>query len=325
MRTRSSLGVLLALAACGGCTTIVGLDDVSYTGAGGSGASGGGGAATTSSTTSAGGDGGDTMNSSVSAGGGGAGTTSSSTSNGGGGAGTTSSSSTGTTSTPTIVCGDGDLDGPEECEDGNTTDGDGCSSECMVEPFYQCVWDDGTSKCKPQELICNDGIDNDGDAGVDADDPDCALPPSFTPCQPGQKLHVYKPLDVPDSISDEAKSSVFVADHPIIVRAAVTFTATHADVDDVEADLTRYPGGKVDLFTFVGGSGDNFTATVLDSTCATAINQGTAPFTGCYKPEDSFSFLAGVDGHAEWELKLKDEVSFNTGTLEDWALLLCVE
>ncbi|APR77958.1 Multiple EGF-like-domain protein 3 precursor [Minicystis rosea] len=34
--------------------------------------------------------------------------------------------------TPT-VCGDGNIVGAEECDDGNTTNGDGCSSDCLVE------------------------------------------------------------------------------------------------------------------------------------------------------------------------------------------------
>ncbi len=31
------------------------------------------------------------------------------------------------------VCGDGVLDAGEGCDDGNTVDGDGCSSKCRVE------------------------------------------------------------------------------------------------------------------------------------------------------------------------------------------------
>ena len=31
------------------------------------------------------------------------------------------------------VCGDGILQGAEECDDGNTSDGDGCSADCLIE------------------------------------------------------------------------------------------------------------------------------------------------------------------------------------------------
>jgi cysteine-rich repeat protein len=34
-------------------------------------------------------------------------------------------------------CGDG-MNYNLQCDDGNTRDGDGCSSECLVEPNYRC-------------------------------------------------------------------------------------------------------------------------------------------------------------------------------------------
>jgi cysteine-rich repeat protein len=36
--------------------------------------------------------------------------------------------------TPPTTCGDGTIELPEECDDGNTTDGDGCASDCTIEP-----------------------------------------------------------------------------------------------------------------------------------------------------------------------------------------------
>ena len=46
----------------------------------------------------------------------------------------------------------------EECDDGNTIGGDGCSATCTIEVFE-----------------CNDGIDNDGDGGCDSGG--CEFPP----------------------------------------------------------------------------------------------------------------------------------------------------
>lgn len=37
------------------------------------------------------------------------------------------------------VCGDGMIESPEECDDGNMWDGDGCSSICTVEPGFICT------------------------------------------------------------------------------------------------------------------------------------------------------------------------------------------
>ncbi len=38
-----------------------------------------------------------------------------------------------TVATCSVMCGDGNLDAGETCDDGNTVDGDGCSATCMVE------------------------------------------------------------------------------------------------------------------------------------------------------------------------------------------------
>jgi len=60
------------------------------------------------------------------------------------------------------VCGDGNLDlaGGEECDDGNTTDGDGCSAACLIEPPPACG--DGTIDYADGEQ-CDDGNTADGD------------------------------------------------------------------------------------------------------------------------------------------------------------------
>jgi cysteine-rich repeat protein len=53
------------------------------------------------------------------------------------------------------ICGDGALDPGEDCDDGNTVDGDGCRADCTVE---EC----GDGIVDPQEE-CDDDNTNDGD------------------------------------------------------------------------------------------------------------------------------------------------------------------
>lgn len=55
------------------------------------------------------------------------------------------------------VCGNGEVEPPEQCDDGNTTPGDGCSAICQT------------------TVQCSDGVDNadSEDALVDAGDPGC--------------------------------------------------------------------------------------------------------------------------------------------------------
>ena len=66
------------------------------------------------------------------------------------------------------TCGDGVIDAGESCDDGNVFAGDCCSPECLVEEStLGCA---GACRCD----TCNDGIDNDRDGRIDAEDPECA-------------------------------------------------------------------------------------------------------------------------------------------------------
>jgi cysteine-rich repeat protein len=57
------------------------------------------------------------------------------------------------------VCGDGKKEGAEACDDGNTANGDGCSSTCTVEN-HSCVCGDGI---KDVTEACDDGNTVNGD------------------------------------------------------------------------------------------------------------------------------------------------------------------
>ena len=37
------------------------------------------------------------------------------------------------------TCGDSSIEASEECDDGNTTDGDGCDSTCVAETGWECT------------------------------------------------------------------------------------------------------------------------------------------------------------------------------------------
>ena len=116
------------------------------------------------------------------------------------------------------VCGDGHRDTDEECDDGNRQSGDGCSSECHVEPGPPPDGKDGgvTDSRKPTcgdgtldpgegcddgnrqsgdgcsaqctlEEICDNGVDDDSDGLIDCRDPDCASDSACSQCGNGTK------------------------------------------------------------------------------------------------------------------------------------------
>lgn len=85
------------------------------------------------------------------------------------------------------MCGDGKLDDGEQCDDGNTVSGDGCSRCCQAEP--SCAW----GPCWRSET-CGNGIVNfpeecdDGNTSAsDGCSADCTLEPGWRCRVPGKR------------------------------------------------------------------------------------------------------------------------------------------
>lgn len=74
------------------------------------------------------------------------------------------------------LCGDGIRAGNEQCDDRNTSDGDGCSGSCKLESGCSCTITGLTPGAGTSGPQCSDGSDNDGDGRVDAADPGCTYP-----------------------------------------------------------------------------------------------------------------------------------------------------
>ncbi len=111
-------------------------------------------------------------------------------------------------------------------------------------------------------------------------------------------------------------SSGSTIDVNVRVNITMTFDA------DLDVFLVHPDGTRVELFTDVGGGGDNFTNTVLDDQAATAITAGTAPFTGSFRPEGSLATLNGKLANGTWRLELTDDASGDIATLNNWELII---
>ncbi len=97
----------------------------------------------------------------------------------------------------------------------------------------------------------------------------------------------------------------------------------HPNDTDLEISLLHL--GVNDTIVYrVGGSGDNFIGTVLDDSATTAIGNGSAPFTGQFKPTSPLSHFNTMDAAGAWVLKIFDRTTGNTGTLKAWSLSITV-
>ena len=55
------------------------------------------------------------------------------------------------------TCGNGVIDPGEQCDDGNTFNGDGCSAQCTIESCYTCVGQPSSCSPSPVGTACDDG------------------------------------------------------------------------------------------------------------------------------------------------------------------------
>ncbi len=213
---------------------------------------------------------------------------------------------------------------PEQCDDGDDGGGDGCSAECLVEPFHQCTVA-APSACVAQEVLCADGADSDGDMVADFWDTDCELP-WYAPSNPCQNLRIYwsvnVPVAVPDNGAGQAASPIFVPDDFAVGHTAVLLDISHPRASDVDAALIPPFGSPRDLTSGNGGNGSGYDGTLFDPVCAASVTDGAAPFQNCYKPE-SLLPANGQPAKGVWTLQVSDSGPGQSGTLERWGLILC--
>jgi subtilisin-like proprotein convertase family protein len=127
------------------------------------------------------------------------------------------------------------------------------------------------------------------------------------------------PLALPDLtfVNSTTPVSGFIGN---ITDVNVTLSISHTSVAHLDVFLIAPDGTRVELFTDVGGTGDNFTNTALDQQAATAITSGVAPFNGTFRPEGNLNTLNGRNPNGTWTLEVRDDTSGTTGTLTAWSL-----
>jgi subtilisin-like proprotein convertase family protein len=102
----------------------------------------------------------------------------------------------------------------------------------------------------------------------------------------------------------------------------ITLNITHTYVDDLNITLINPAGTQVLDVNTVGSSSNNFTNTVLDDEASTSIAAGIAPYTGTFRPSNSMTAFDGGGGNGSWTLRIVDNVTGDTGTLNSWSISL---
>lgn len=146
----------------------------------------------------------------------------------------------------------------------------------------------------------------------------------FLATQAGAVIYTYDSNDVLKEIPDEETiiSTLTVPDSYSIKDVNVVLNLEHTWVSDLYVYLIAPNGTEIELFSDVGGSGDNFEGTILDDEAEVLINDGAAPFTGSFQPEGSLLDFFGMNPHGVWQLKVTDDASDDEGYLISWSLII---
>ncbi len=131
------------------------------------------------------------------------------------------------------------------------------------------------------------------------------------------------PLPIPDNNATGVVSSISVPDDKIVQDVNVRVNITHTYVGDLTISLLPPVGAPITLFNRApNSSADNFTNTVFDDAAATPITSGTPPFTGSFRPANALSSANGIHSIGGWGLKVVDSAGTDTGTIDNWTLML---
>jgi subtilisin-like proprotein convertase family protein len=119
------------------------------------------------------------------------------------------------------------------------------------------------------------------------------------------------------------ESVISVTNDIIISDVNVTINLNHTWDGDIEIKLVGPDNTEVMLSNLNGGSGDNYTNTIFDSSASTSIASGTPPFTGTFSPDGNLDDYNGLSSVGDWKLVVTDRADGDAGTLLDWTIQLC--
>lgn len=115
-------------------------------------------------------------------------------------------------------------------------------------------------------------------------------------------------------------STIVITQAVTIADLNVRFNITHGYDGDLIISLRAPNGRVVTLVNRRGGSGNNFTNTLMDDAASKGIAAGSAPFAGSFRPESPLAAFNGLNAKGTWRLTVSDQARRETGSLNSWSL-----
>ena len=131
------------------------------------------------------------------------------------------------------------------------------------------------------------------------------------------------PKSIPDNNPTGVNSIINVTNNKLITDVNVTVNISHTYVQDLSLALISPGGITILLSVGNGSSGNNYSNTIFDDSAMLSISNGSAPFTGTFKPQIPLSYLNNTASYGNWTLKVVDSGEADTGTITSWSLQIC--
>lgn len=132
------------------------------------------------------------------------------------------------------------------------------------------------------------------------------------------------PVNIPDNNSTGVGSTINVPTTTLITDVNVTVNITHTWVNDLILTLIAPNGTQIVLSNRNGANNtENYIDTVFDSDATDLIENGSAPFTGTFVPDEDLGALIGGLSDGNWTLNVSDNVGDDIGQIDSWTLEIC--
>lgn len=101
----------------------------------------------------------------------------------------------------------------------------------------------------------------------------------------------------------------------------VCLNLNHTYDSDLTVSIVSPDGTLVELFSGVGGGGDDMLGTCLRADATTTLGSGTAPFSGTFAPMGQLGVVNnGQNPNGVWKLRIYDGFGADEGTLNSWSI-----
>lgn len=125
-------------------------------------------------------------------------------------------------------------------------------------------------------------------------------------------------IDIPLTVSGLTPNTIDTTNFGL---ESVCFDITHTYISDLTVSLIAPDGTTIQLFSSVGGGGDNMTGTCLNDDAPQSLGSGSAPFAGIYQPMGQMGMVNnGQNPNGTWYLRILDSYNADEGTLNTWSI-----